>query len=35
MNAAIPFLELSVTADRLFFNLGEVTGNIWMAEWKQ
>jgi len=35
MNAAIPFLDLSVTADRLFFNLGEATGNIWMAEWKQ
>jgi eukaryotic-like serine/threonine-protein kinase len=35
MNAGIPlFQELSVTADKLFFNLGETTGNIWMAEWK-
>jgi eukaryotic-like serine/threonine-protein kinase len=35
MNAGIPlFWELSVTADKLFFNLGETTGNIWMAEWK-
>jgi len=34
MNAGIPFLDLSLTADKLFFNLGETTGNIWMAEWK-
>ena len=35
MNAGIPlFQELSLTADKLFFNLGETTGNIWMAEWK-
>ncbi len=35
MNAGIPlFQELSVTTDRLFFNVGETTGNIWMAEWK-
>ena len=34
-NAGIPpFWEISVTADKLFFNLGETTGNIWMAEWK-
>ena len=34
MNAWFGFLEISVTADRLFFNLGETTGNVWMAEWK-
>ncbi len=35
VNAGIPlFLELSVTANKLFFNLGETTGNVWMAEWK-
>jgi Tol biopolymer transport system component len=34
MNVRIPlFFELSVTADRLFFNQGETTGNIWLAEW--
>jgi Tol biopolymer transport system component len=32
---AVPlFQELSLTADKLFFNVGETTGNIWMAEWK-
>jgi len=34
MNIWVGFLELSLTADTLFFNLGETTGNIWMAEWK-
>jgi serine/threonine protein kinase len=34
MNAGIFFQELSVTADKLFFNQGETIGNIWMAEWK-
>ena len=35
MNAGIPlYFELALTADKLFFNLGETTGNIWMAEWK-
>ena len=34
MNVRIPlFFELSLTADRLFFNMSETTGNIWMAEW--
>jgi hypothetical protein len=34
MNAGTPpFYELSLTADTLLFNLGETTGNIWMAEW--
>jgi eukaryotic-like serine/threonine-protein kinase len=34
-SAGIPlFWELSLTADTLFFNQGETTGNIWMAEWK-
>jgi hypothetical protein len=26
--------ELSVSDDTLFFNVGETTGTIWMAEWK-
>ena len=35
MNAGIPlFFELSLTPDKLFFNQGETTGNIWMVEWK-
>lgn len=34
MNAWMRSLEISVTRDKLFFNLGETTGNIWMAEWK-
>jgi eukaryotic-like serine/threonine-protein kinase len=35
-NAGIPILwEIAITRDKLFFNLGETTGNIWMAEWKQ
>ena len=34
MNAWFGSLEISVSADRLFFNLGETTGNLWLAEWK-
>ena len=34
MNAWFGSLEISVSQDRLFFNLGETTGNVWMAEWK-
>jgi hypothetical protein len=34
MNAWFGSLEISVSQDKLFFNLGETTGNIWMAEWK-
>ena len=34
MNAWFAWLEISVSPDKLFFNLGETTGNIWMAEWK-
>jgi Tol biopolymer transport system component len=34
-NVQVPlFQELSLTADKMFFNVGETTGNIWMAEWK-
>ncbi len=32
MNAGTPFLEVSLSRDRMVFNLGEMTGNIWMAE---
>ena len=32
MNAQV--LEISLSPDKLFFNLGETTGNIWMAERK-
>jgi Tol biopolymer transport system component len=35
MNVRVPlFFELSLTSDKLFFNMGETTGNVWMAEWK-
>jgi hypothetical protein len=34
MNAAVGPQEITLSSDRLFFNLGETTGNIWMAEWK-
>ena len=34
MNAWFAWLEISVSPDKVFFNLGETTGNIWMAEWK-
>ena len=34
MNAAFGPQEISLSPDRSFFNLGETTGNIWMAEWK-
>ena len=29
------FAEISVAPDRIVFPLGERTGNVWMAEWKQ
>jgi serine/threonine protein kinase len=32
MNAWFGSLEISVTRNRLFLNLGETTGNIWMAD---
>lgn len=32
MGMGFRFLEISVTRDRMFFNLGETTGNIWMAK---
>jgi serine/threonine protein kinase/Tol biopolymer transport system component len=34
-NVDVPvFFELSLTADKLFLNMGETTGNIWTAEWR-
>jgi serine/threonine protein kinase/Tol biopolymer transport system component len=33
-NPWLGFLELSIGAGKLFFNFGETTGNIWMAESK-
>jgi hypothetical protein len=35
MNAGVRFVEISLGRDRLVFNLGEITGNIWMAEWQR
>jgi hypothetical protein len=35
MNAGVRFLEISLGRDRLVFNLGEIIGNIWMAEWQR
>jgi hypothetical protein len=32
MNAGIHFVEISVSADRMVFNLEERTGNIWLAD---
>ncbi len=32
MNPDIRFMEISLSSDRMVFNLGEVTGNIWMAK---
>jgi hypothetical protein len=34
LNADIIPLELHVATGRLVFHLGEITGNIWMVEWK-
>ena len=34
MNAGILHMEISLAPDKLLFNLGETTGNIWLAEWK-
>lgn len=31
MNIGTGFLEIDVAADKVVFNLGEVTGNIWLA----
>jgi serine/threonine protein kinase len=35
MNPWLGHLEISLGPERLFFNLGEATGNIWLAEWKK
>ena len=35
MNAGIIYMEISFAPDQLLFNLGETTGNIWMAEWRK
>ena len=32
MNMGFQFLEISLGRDKLFFNLGETTGNIWMTK---
>jgi serine/threonine protein kinase len=32
MNAGIPFMEISLSRDRMVFNLEERTGNIWMGD---
>jgi hypothetical protein len=34
LNAEVIPLELHVAPGRLVFHLGEITGNIWMVEWK-
>jgi hypothetical protein len=31
MNVGTGFLEIDVAADKVVFNLDEVTGNIWLA----
>jgi eukaryotic-like serine/threonine-protein kinase len=35
LNAGIVYMEISLAPDKLLFNLGETTGNIWLAEWKR
>jgi hypothetical protein len=35
LNAGILPLEISVARDKIVFSMGEVAGNIWMAEWKE
>jgi hypothetical protein len=32
LNAGCAQLEISVAQDKIVFNLGELTGNIWMAK---
>jgi hypothetical protein len=31
----VALLEISVARDKIVFSMGERTGNIWMAEWKE
>jgi hypothetical protein len=31
MNIGTGLLEIDVAADKVIFNLGELTGNIWLA----
>jgi hypothetical protein len=26
-------LEIAVARDKIVFNMGEITGNIWLAQW--
>jgi hypothetical protein len=35
MGMGFQFLKISLSRDRLFFNLGETTGNIWIAKLKE
>jgi hypothetical protein len=35
LNAGILSQGLSVARDKIIFNQCEITGNIWMAEWKE
>jgi hypothetical protein len=32
LNMSLPDLDISVAHDKIVFNLGELTGNIWMTE---
>lgn len=32
INMGFQFLEISLSSDRMLFNLGETTGNVWMAK---
>ena len=32
MNAEFQFTDISLSSDKLVFNLGEITGNIWMVK---
>jgi Tol biopolymer transport system component len=32
---SLTYMTLSIRGDRMLFSVGERTGNIWMAEWKE
>jgi hypothetical protein len=32
LNMSLPDLDISIAHDKIVFNLGELTGNIWMTE---
>jgi hypothetical protein len=35
INVPLELLRISVAREKIAFPLGEIMGNVWMAEWKQ